>query len=137
MVKDGEPVERHRIPPDGREVKSYGEVVIGTLLHTAGVHFFYEASFPLSAGKAGAAAGTTAAPEDLRDYRRDFYLGLFAGGDSPPFCKSSFASIGCPRYARSAFTSRTVTRGRQPAGAGPLRVPSMTDSLEVQVLYPA
>ena len=40
--------------------------------------------------------------------------------DSPPFCKSSFASIECPRYARSAFTSRTVTRGRQPAGAGPL-----------------
>ena len=36
-VKDGEPVERHRIPPDGREVKSHGEVVIGTLLHTAGV----------------------------------------------------------------------------------------------------
>ena len=29
-VKDGEPVERHRIPPDGREVKSHGEVVIGT-----------------------------------------------------------------------------------------------------------
>ena len=40
--------------------------------------------------------------------------------DSPPFCKSSFASIECPRFARSAFTSRTVTRGRQPAGAGPL-----------------
>ena len=28
--------------------------------------------------------------------------------------------LNCPRYARSAFTSRTVTRGRQPAGAGPL-----------------
>ena len=40
--------------------------------------------------------------------------------DSPPFCKSSFASIECPRFARSTFTSRTVTRGRQPAGAGPL-----------------
>ena len=66
-VKDGEPVERHRIPPDGREVKSHGEVVIGTLLHTAGVRFVYEASFPLPAGKAGGA-------EDLRDYRPDFYL---------------------------------------------------------------
>ena len=29
-AKAGEPVERHRIPPDGREVKSHGEVVIGT-----------------------------------------------------------------------------------------------------------
>ena len=66
-VKDGEPVERHRIPPDGREVKSHGECVIGTLLHTAGVPFVYEASFPLPAGKAGGAA-------DLRDYRPDFYL---------------------------------------------------------------
>ena len=61
-MKDGEPVERHRIPPDGREVKSHGEVVIGTLLHTAGVPFVYEASFPLPAGK------------DLRNYRPDFYL---------------------------------------------------------------
>ena len=66
-VKDGEPVERHRIPPDGRKVKSHGEVVIGTLLHAAGVRFVYEASFPLPAGEAGAAA-------DLRDYRPDFYL---------------------------------------------------------------
>ena len=77
-VKDGEPVERHRIPPDGREVKSHGEVVIGTLLHTAGVPFVYEASFPLPAGKAGGAAGADAwadaPPEDLRDYRPDFYL---------------------------------------------------------------
>ena len=73
-VKDGEPVERHRIPPAGREVKSHGEVVIGTLLHTAGVPFVYEASFPLPAGKAGGAAGAAAAPEDLRDYRPDFYL---------------------------------------------------------------
>jgi len=30
-----------------------------------------------------------------------------------------------------------VSHGRQPAGAVPPRVPSMTDSLEVQVLYPA
>ena len=73
-VKDGEPVERHRIPPAGREVKSYGEVVIGTLLHTAGVPFVYEASFPLPAAKAGGAAGADAPPEDLRDYRPDFYL---------------------------------------------------------------
>ena len=73
-VKDGEPVERHRIPPDGREVKSHGEVVIGTLLHTASVPFVYEASFPLPAGKAGGAAGADAPPEDLRDYRPDFYL---------------------------------------------------------------
>ena len=70
-VKDGEPVERHRIPPDGREVKSHGEVVIGTLLHTAGVPFIYEASFPFPAGEA---AGAGALPEDLRDYRPDFYL---------------------------------------------------------------
>ena len=40
--------------------------------------------------------------------------------DSPPFCKSSWHSIECPRCARNASTSRTVTRGRQPAGAGPL-----------------
>ena len=73
-VKDGEPVERHRIPPDGREVRSYGEAVIGTLLHTAGVHFVYEASFPLPAGKAGDAAGADAPPEDLMGYRPDFYL---------------------------------------------------------------
>lgn len=31
----------------GREVKSHGEIVIGTLLRTAGVHFDYEVSFPL------------------------------------------------------------------------------------------
>ena len=73
-VKDGEPVERHRIPPDGREVKSHGEVVIGTLPHTAGVPFIYEASFPFPAGEAGGAAGAGALPEDLRDYRPDFYL---------------------------------------------------------------
>ena len=65
-VKDGEPVEHHRIPPDGREVKSHGEVVIGTLLYTAGVPFVYEASFPLPAGKAGSAAGADVPPEDLR-----------------------------------------------------------------------
>ena len=73
-VKDGEPVERHCIPPDGREVKSHGEVVIGTLLHAAGVPFVYEASFPLPAGKPGGAAGADVPPEDLRDYRPDFYL---------------------------------------------------------------
>ncbi len=73
-VKDGEPVERHRIPPAGREVKSYGEVVIGTLLHTAGVPFVYEASFPLPAREAGGAAGADAPPKDLRGYRPDFYL---------------------------------------------------------------
>ena len=60
--------------PDGREVKSHGEVVIGTLLHTAGVPFIYEASFPFPAGEAGGAAGAGALPEDLRDYRPDFYL---------------------------------------------------------------
>ncbi|MCY4025349.1 MAG: hypothetical protein OXH75_03430 [Acidobacteria bacterium] len=59
-VKDGEPVERHRIPPEDRKVKSHGEVVIGTLLHAAGVRFVYEASFPLPAEEAGSAA-------DLRD----------------------------------------------------------------------
>ena len=73
-VKDGEPVEHHRIPPDGRQVKSHGEVVIGTLLYTAGVPFVYEASFPLPAGKAGSAAGADVPPEDLRGYRPDFYL---------------------------------------------------------------
>ncbi len=73
-VKDGELVERHRIPPDGCEVKSYGEVVIGTLLHTAGVPFVYEASFPFPTGKSGDAAGADALPEDLRGYRPDFYL---------------------------------------------------------------
>ena len=69
--------------------------MIGTLLHTAGVPFVYEASFPLPAGKAGDAAGANAPPEDLRGHRPDFYLpddpeapvtaaggvcGLFAGG---------------------------------------------------------
>ena len=73
-VKDGEPVERHRIPPHGREVKSHGEVVIGTLLYTAGVPFVYEASFPLPDGKAEGSTGADAAPEDLRGYRPDFYL---------------------------------------------------------------
>ena len=73
-VKDGEPVERHRIPPDGREVKSHGEVVIGTLLYTAGVPFVYEASFPLPGGKAEGSTGADAPPEDLRGYRPDFYL---------------------------------------------------------------
>ena len=74
VVKDDEPVERHRIPPDGREVKSHGEVVIGTLLHTAGGPFVYQASCPLPAGKAGDAAGADAPPEDLKGYRPDFYL---------------------------------------------------------------
>ena len=64
-VEAGEPVERHRIPPDGRKVN--GEVVIGTLLYTAGVPFDYQASFPLPAEEAGAAA-------DLRGYQPDFYL---------------------------------------------------------------
>ena len=73
-MKDGEPVERHRIPPAGREVKSHGEVVIGTLLHTAGVPFFYQASFPLPPGKTRGALGADAPPEDLRGYRPDFYL---------------------------------------------------------------
>ena len=73
-MKDGELVERFRIPPDGRKVKSHGEVVIGTLLHVAGVPFVYEASFPRPAGKPGGAAGADDPPEDLRDYRPDFYL---------------------------------------------------------------
>ena len=55
-------------------MKSYGEVVIGTLLHTAGVPFVYEASFPFPTGKSGDAAGADALPEDLRGYRPDFYL---------------------------------------------------------------
>lgn len=50
-------------------MKSHGEVVIGTLLHTAGVPFVYEASFPLPAGKAGDAAGADDPPQDLRGYR--------------------------------------------------------------------
>ena len=74
VVKDGKPVECHCIPPDGRKVNSHGEVVIGTLLHTAGVRFFYEASFPLPAGKARGRDGADAPPEDLRGYRPDFYL---------------------------------------------------------------
>ena len=64
-VKDGEPVERHRIPPDGREVKSHGEVVIGTLLHAAGVPFKYEASFPLPAGKPGGLPGMPTMPDSF------------------------------------------------------------------------
>ena len=74
VVKYGEPVERYRIPPDNIKVRSYGEFVIGTLLHTAGVPFKYEATFPLPAGKPGDAAGADAPPADLRDYQPDFYL---------------------------------------------------------------
>ena len=74
VVEDGEPVEHLRIPPDGREVKSHGEFVVGTLLHAAGVPFRYEASFPPPAFAAGSAVGADAPPEDLRSYRPDFYL---------------------------------------------------------------
>ena len=94
VVKDGEPVERHRIPPDGRQVKSHGEVVIGTLLHTAGVPFVYEASFPLPAGKAGAAAGADATPEDLRGYRPDFYL-----PDDPKAAVTAASGVWLEHYA--------------------------------------
>ena len=93
-MKDGEPVERHRIPPDGRQVKSHGEVVIGTLLHTAGVPFVYEASFPLPAGKAGAAAGADATPEDLRGYRPDFYL-----PDDPKAAVTAASGVWLEHYA--------------------------------------
>ena len=104
VVKDGgEPVERHRIPPDGREVKSHGEVVIGTLLHTAGVPFVYEASFPLPAGKAGGAAGADAPPEDLRGYRPDFYL-----PDDPAAPVTAAGGVWLEHYAHDR-------RGRAPA----------------------
>ena len=103
VVKDGELAERHRIPPDGREMKSHGEVVIGTLLHTAGVPFVYEASFPLPAGKAGAAAGADAPPEDLRGYRPDFYL-----PDDPKAPVTAAGGVWLEHYAHDR-------RGRVPA----------------------
>ena len=99
-VKDGEPVESHRIPPDGRKVKSHGEVVIGTLLQTAGVRFVYEASFPLPAGKDGGAAGADA--EDLRGYRPDFYL-----PDDPE------APVTAEGASGSSTTRTTGTAGRR------------------------
>ena len=47
--------------------------------------------------------------------------GYFAAAlRTPTVLQVEFASIEGPRCARSAFTSRTVSRGRQPAGAGPL-----------------
>ena len=39
--------------------------------------------------------------------------------------------------ALGTFTSRTLNHRPSTRCAGPPRVPSMTDSLEVQVLYPA
>ena len=59
------PVRRHRVPPDGRLVKSHGEVVIATLLHQAGLLYRYEATFPTPPDDA--AAG-------VRDYHPDFYI---------------------------------------------------------------
>ena len=104
VMKDGEPVERHRIPPDGREVKSYGEVVIGTLLHTASVPFVYGASFPLPARKADAVAAADAPPEDLRGYRPDFYL-----PDDPGAPVTAAGGVWLEHYAHDR-------RGRAPAG---------------------
>ena len=52
----------YRIPPHGPTVRSYGEVIIGTLLQAAGVEFRYEANFPM--------------PGDMDDkeYHPDFYI---------------------------------------------------------------
>ena len=49
-------------------------MVIGTLLHTPGVPFIYEASFPLPVGNGRWRGGADAPPEDLRGYRPGFYL---------------------------------------------------------------
>ena len=63
-LAEGKPVDAFRAPPDGRKMKSHGEVVIATLLNAAKVAYRYEASLPLPAGhEAG-----------IRDYRPDFYL---------------------------------------------------------------
>ena len=110
-MKDGEPVERHRIPPDGREVKSHGEVVIGTLLHTAGVPFVYETLFPFPAGKAGGAAGPARAlPEDLRDYRPDFYL-----PDDPKAPVTAEGGVWLEHYAHDRGHRRRAPPDPQPA----------------------
>ena len=52
----------YRLPPHGPTVRSYGEVVIGTLLQAASVEFRYEANFPM--------------PDDMDDkeYHPDFYI---------------------------------------------------------------
>ena len=84
-------------------MKSHGEVVIGTLLHTAGVPFIYEASFPFPAGEAGGAAGASALPEDLRDYRPDFYL-----PDDPKAPVTAEGGVWLEQYAHDR-------RGRAPA----------------------
>ena len=54
--------EEYRIPPHGPTVRSYGEVIIGTLLQAASVEFRYEANFPM--------------PGDMDDkeYHPDFYI---------------------------------------------------------------
>ena len=88
-LKAGKLVERHRIPPDGREVKSYGEVVVGTLLHTAGIEFRYEATFPVPAAMA-------ARDSDLRDYCPDFYL-----PDDPDAPVTALGGHGAPASGRN------------------------------------
>ena len=51
--------------------------------------------------------------------------------DSPPFCKRHFRMDDCPRFARSAFTSRSAVRGRpcvKPLGARRKAGPRSTGS---------
>ena len=51
--------------------------------------------------------------------------------DSPPFCKRHFRMDDCPRFARSAFTSRSAARGRpcvKPLGARRKAGPRSTGS---------
>lgn len=53
---------KYRIPPHGPSVRSYGEVIIGTLLQAAGVEFRYEANFPMPSDM------------DAKEYHPDFYI---------------------------------------------------------------
>ena len=96
-VKAGELVDPLGIPPDGRRVKSHGEVVIGTLLHAAGISFTYEATFPVPAAMAARVG-------DSRDYRPDFYL-----PDDPAAPVTAQGGVWLEHYAHDR-------RGRVPPG---------------------
>ena len=76
---DGTKTESHRIPPDGRLVKSHGEVVIGTLLHASGTAFKYEQELVIPEDAQGGEIGGG----EMKVYRPDFYLPDDPDPDTP------------------------------------------------------
>ena len=79
----------------------------------------------------------TAAAEDLEavaavtDGETAVIDEVVADKDSPPFCKRHFRMDDCPRFARSALTSRSAARGRpcvKPLGARRKAGPRSTGS---------